>query len=594
MSQSNRSPARFEPLEGRQMLSVTPAVHGHGDHPGGGPGGGSSTIAFSLTPAAVQTGLTALATTDGVADPTATTKVALGNQDGVETYSVTVSSTGTVTRLTVDAAGDPVTAPTLSTTPFAALPSAAAAEITAIAAATDQTAPTSTTVVNVSTTAAGVATYSVDLTSSATNTSATTISTSTTTDGPPAGRVSVDAAGDPVGQQQLPLSVFSAVVQAALTAGAPTGATALTDTSTVAVHTSAGLTTYSVKYTVDDTTATVTVDPTGATVIPASQTTAEFDTLPTAVQQELQTLASAGGYSGTIADDQSVTVYTETGGTTVLYAVKVSVTSATTSRTLDQAFVTDASGNPTTLPGNGSGPGGPHGRVGSGGSTSSTGTTTTSTTASAAVTSGSTADAAAGRSGRGSPAAFAAAAGIDSPATPTLASELGLFASAATDTAVAADLKQLVTDAASLRSAVKGLSKAGAVTLRADQKTIAAAVKAIGSDLSADQKALRSDAATFTVTLRKDAAAVHAARGDATTLATAEAQEATDRAAAFAALSADLDALKSLISGDAGVTAAEAKLTTDLPTVAAAAATVRSDESELEAAVGTALADAAS
>src|ERR1700761_8313357 len=83
-----KSPFTFEGLEGRQLLS------GGGHHGGGGHGGdfggfgggfGSSAITFSQAPAAVQTGLDALATTDSLTAPASTAKVYLGNTNGVET-----------------------------------------------------------------------------------------------------------------------------------------------------------------------------------------------------------------------------------------------------------------------------------------------------------------------------------------------------------------------------------------------------------------------------------------------------------------------------------------------------------------------------
>ena len=71
----------------------------------GGSGFNSSEIAFSLAPAAVQTGLASLASTDGDTAPTATTEVHLANKNGVEIYTIKETSTGTTSNLTVDVAG---------------------------------------------------------------------------------------------------------------------------------------------------------------------------------------------------------------------------------------------------------------------------------------------------------------------------------------------------------------------------------------------------------------------------------------------------------------------------------------------------------
>src|ERR1700733_7566847 len=98
----------FEALESRQLLSVSmlgqngpggnggPPPRGPGGPGGqggpGAPGGPTSTIEFSLAPTAAQSGLDALATTDGLADPTSTQLVSLNDVNGVETYSVTIDS----------------------------------------------------------------------------------------------------------------------------------------------------------------------------------------------------------------------------------------------------------------------------------------------------------------------------------------------------------------------------------------------------------------------------------------------------------------------------------------------------------------------
>jgi hypothetical protein len=607
----------FEPLEGRQLLSTTPACAPAG--PGGG-GPPADTIAFSLAPAAVQTGLTTLATTDGLTAPTTTTDVALGNRDGVETYSVTISSTGTVSTLTVNAAGTPVTAPTQSTTTFGALATAPAAEITAIATAKSLTAPTASTVVNVTTTAAGAVTYSVALTGDGSATPVT--STAAVNPGtimfvsPPDGgfAVTVDAAGDPGGDQQLPFSVFSTTIQNALNAGAPTGATALaaTSTQTVAVKTSDGITTYATTFDVSGTDTTVTVDAAGAAVTPASKATVDFSTIPAAAQTELQALATAKGYTGTIATTQSVTAYTETGGATTLYAVTLGVTDTTTTRvsttdTHDVTFVSDASGNPTTLdmgdagPGSAGGsPGDPGGHREGGGpggggdwnggppsdgsgstTTGSAGGTASSTVSKASSTAVSSASAA---------GAIATVLSIDTAATPTLGASLTLFASALTNATVLADLVTLRTDAATLKATVKGLSKANAATLKADEKGISAAVKAIGAPLTAAEKTLKTDTAKQSAVLKADQKAIRKDAKNATALSADKAKLSTDESSAYAALSADLDALKALIAADAGVTAAESKLSTDLPTVASEQSTVVSAYGQLQVDIGTALA----
>jgi hypothetical protein len=107
-SSHETSPARrevrpmIETLEGRRLLSASAhaalaeaALTGH-------------TIEFSQAPAAVQTGLDALATKDGVTAPTSSQTVFLSNINGVERYSVDIVGTGTDTVLTVRQNGNPV------------------------------------------------------------------------------------------------------------------------------------------------------------------------------------------------------------------------------------------------------------------------------------------------------------------------------------------------------------------------------------------------------------------------------------------------------------------------------------------------------
>ena len=323
-----------------------------------------STISFSEAPTAVQNGLTALASTDHLTAPTATDTVHLGNHNGVETYSLLITSTGTQTDITVDQNGDPVTQPTLTTTTFGTLSgtgtgsdAAAAAEITAIASALGLTAPASTDTVNVSTTAGGAVTYSIHLARS-------TTSTTTTTDDHDffenhGETITVDASGNPVGAQELPFSVMPTKIQNGINAHLPTGATALATTSTqsVRVLTIGETTYYSTTFDTSGTQTTVTVDAAGDLASLPSSSTADFSTIPAAAQTELQTLATANGVSSTISGTQTVNVFNEGNGTTI-YSVSLSATNSTTSQTYMLTISVDQAGNPTVPPQNfGSGPG---------------------------------------------------------------------------------------------------------------------------------------------------------------------------------------------------------------------------------------------
>lgn len=323
-----------------------------------------NTIPFSEAPTAVQNGLTSLASTDHLTAPTATDTVHLGNRNGVETYSLLITSTGTQTDITVDQNGNPVTQPTLTTTTFGTLSgtgngsdAAAAAEIAAIASALGLTAPASTDTVNVSTTAGGAVTYSIHLTRS-------TTSTTTTTDDHDlfenhGETISVDASGNPVGTQELPFSAMPTKIQNGINAHLPTGATALATTSTqsVRVLTIDGTTYYSTTFDTSGTQTTVTVDAAGDLASLPSSSTADFSTIPAAAQTELQTLATANGVSGTIAGTQTVNIFNEGNGTTI-YSVSLSATNSTTSQAYMLTISVDQAGNPTVPPQNfGSGPG---------------------------------------------------------------------------------------------------------------------------------------------------------------------------------------------------------------------------------------------
>lgn len=333
----------IEALENRRLLHGFGGGFGDGSGEGfGGRGHLANTIEFSQAPTAVQTGLDTLASKDSLPAPTATQTVYLGNSRGVETYSIRETGTGTVTTLTVDPSGNPVTAPTNTTTTFGAISSTAVTgEISAIATALGLTAPTATTNVRVTTPSGGTAVYTVLLSRSSGN-------------GLYGRAVSVDANGNPVGNQNLPFSVIPTAIQTGLNTNRPSGATALAtnSTQTVNVRTANGLTTYSTTFTSSGTTTTVTVDTIGKLAKLPSHSTAQFQSIPAAAQKELQTLATGDGVIGTISTTQSVNVYDEANGTTI-YSVTLPASKTSSgghSYTVNITIATDENGNPTTPP----------------------------------------------------------------------------------------------------------------------------------------------------------------------------------------------------------------------------------------------------
>ena len=356
------SPVVLEGLEDRRLMSVSPAAllgmrlggfGGHGEFARAGHGVRGGTVDFSQAPAAVRAGLTSLATAQSLTAPTDSTPVYLGNSNGVETYSVLLSGTGTTTRLTVDVAGNPVTATTNSTTTFGALDNSAVTDrINAIATALGLAAPVDATVVRVTTPASGPAVYSVTLSDANTDTTGTNTGRHRH-----ATTITVDANGNPVGDQRLPLSTLPIAVQNGLTSNAPGGATALLPTSLVSVRTLNGVTTYSATYSGTGTTTTVTVNTSGALASLPSASQVTFSTIPVAAQNELQTLATADGVSGSIAGTQTVTAYDEANGTTV-YTVRLVATETNTDGSTETHPITlsvDQAGNVTVPPSGGPG-----------------------------------------------------------------------------------------------------------------------------------------------------------------------------------------------------------------------------------------------
>jgi hypothetical protein len=339
-----------EGLEDRRLLSAAHGfpMMGSGSGPGGGPFGGGafggpppigeSTIQFDQAPSAVQSGLDSLASTDGLTAPTTSQTVYLSNNNGVEGYSIDSSSSGKNTRLTVDANGDAVTAPTQSTTTFGAITNTAVTgEISAIATALDLTAPTSTTNISVLTSSGGTSTYAVHLSSSSSSS-------------PWGGRtITVDSNGNPVGNEVLPFSVLPTAIQNGLIANAPSG-TSLSSSSTqnVFITTQDGVTLYTMQFNSTGTRTSITVNSSGDLTSLPSVTSTTYADVPSAAATELQTLATADGVSTSIASTQKVLEFSESNGTTV-YSL--------TLQNSDSKPVTisvDEDGNPTVPPSDGS------------------------------------------------------------------------------------------------------------------------------------------------------------------------------------------------------------------------------------------------
>ncbi len=346
---SNKPIRKFilEGLEDRRLMSSSICSGGQPALMPDGNGKAGDAIEFSLAPTAIQNGLDTLATADGLTAPTSTSTqlVYLNNTNGVETYTMNFTSTGTTTQITVDQNGNPVTAPVKTTTTWNTLSgtgagsnSAAAGEISAIATALGLTAPTSTTVVHVSTTSSGAVTYLVRLAGNS---------------GQGKTVISVDSNGNPVGNESIPFSALPTIIQSGLNNNAPAGATAISSTSAqkVKVRTVDGVTTYSVTFSSSGTQSVVTVNAAGKKTSLPLQSTTTFSSLTSSQQKELQALATADGAS-TISQSQTVYVYDEANGTTI-YSVRLNATGTDdsgASYTYQLSLSIDQSGNPTVPP----------------------------------------------------------------------------------------------------------------------------------------------------------------------------------------------------------------------------------------------------
>ena len=213
---------------------------------------GGETIEFDEAPTAVQNGLDSLASTDGLTAPTSTQSVYLSNNNGVEAYSVDLTSSGKNTKLTVDVDGNAITAPTKSTTAFGAITnSVVTSEFNSIAAALGLTAPSSTTNVSVVTNSGGTSVYTLHLTSSNST--------------PWGGRTfSVDSSGNPVGNETLPFSILRTTIQDGPIDAAPSGVSlSSSSTQNVFISTVDGVTLYTMAFTSTGTRTTITVNSAG-------------------------------------------------------------------------------------------------------------------------------------------------------------------------------------------------------------------------------------------------------------------------------------------------------------------------------------------
>lgn len=236
-----------------------------------------STTTFSAletTDLAAYTELNSAATADGLTIASAQLVMVKTNGTGTF-YSVDINSASQRAQFTVNAAGTLVASKT--TTTFGALTNAGVtAELTALAADFNLTAPTSSTTVYVAF-SNGNTIYSVSLANSK---------------GRGQQLISVDADGNPAGNMKIPFNALTSAASTELDTLAGDFSLTISSTQNVYVSTAKGVTTYTVDLTSNGETYMFTVNTAGTLV--SSTVPQTFGSITdTAVTTELTTLASA-------------------------------------------------------------------------------------------------------------------------------------------------------------------------------------------------------------------------------------------------------------------------------------------------------------
>lgn len=318
-----------------------------------------TTIQFDLAPAAVREGLGALALSSGLRDPASNANqfIRLGNSSGLETFTLDVRGAGSKLSLTVDKNGQRFTPPVKSTTTWSALNTsqpAAAAQISRMILEMRLSPLRSGSTIQVSTDHLGQRTYTVTLKGLPTTTGRTRGAPSSGD----AFTVSVNQAGNPVGEAMLPFSVFSDAIQIGINALAPAGQALFSNsTQLVRVRTLYGATSYTTSFTSPGRVTTVTVNAAGAPTTLPSKAGDLFFNASFGAQLGLSALASALGYVGDISATTPIHVFNEGQGQSV-YSVKLPISKTMPNGRAVNYFITisvDQDGNPTVMPESGEG-----------------------------------------------------------------------------------------------------------------------------------------------------------------------------------------------------------------------------------------------
>ncbi|MGA2230167.1 MAG: hypothetical protein ABSH22_04510 [Tepidisphaeraceae bacterium] len=293
---------------------------------------GNETVLFSQLsggPAgdqAISTGLQTLAPT-GVTIA-GTQDVIVSSTNGVTTYTVNLAnSNGTVTKISVNSAGDVVLGPS---TTFATLQSVDAAAATGLQAI----APTGVTIASTQKVCVTIVnSTTTDYTAKLTDSSGDKV------------KITVDENGLPTGNETVTFGDLQAgpandqAIATGLQALAPTGVT-IAATQSVIVTTTNGVSTYKVDLTASNGTVTqIIVNSAGTVVLGPGATFAQLQSVDAAAAAGLQAIAPSGV---TLSASQSVTTETIS-ATTTYYSVKVANSSGHGHTTL----TVDENGLPT-------------------------------------------------------------------------------------------------------------------------------------------------------------------------------------------------------------------------------------------------------
>jgi hypothetical protein len=232
---------------------------------------------------------------------------------------------------------------------FSAGHAAAAAEFSLIASTMGLAAPSASSSVKVFTDGAGTNTYTMALNPIP----AAKAKAKAAAPGRDKLTVSVDEAGNPVGEASLPFAVFSTAIQDGINALAPAGMGLFSNSmQLVKVRTLFGATSYSTTFSRPGSVTKVAVTAAGSPATMPYKSADLFFNSPMNAQLGILSLANALGYVGDIDAIAPIAVFNEGNGQSI-YTITLPVsTTLANGRTVNYMITisVDQDGNPTTMP----------------------------------------------------------------------------------------------------------------------------------------------------------------------------------------------------------------------------------------------------